>query len=91
VLHAGVVAAAVSLCDRELGPRRLLGAMVLAGVALKLALEQPWLGAVQRVPGWDIAIAPGAHLSGAVAGALCALAAALWRRTRASDGPGVAA
>ena len=91
VLHAGVVVVGVSLCDRALGPRRLLGAAMLAGVTLKLAFEQPWLGAVQRVPGWDIAVAPGAHLSGAALGAVCALAAALWRHARAPRGPGVVA
>jgi len=82
VLHAAVVVAAVSLCQRERGARRLLGALVLAGVALKVALEQPWYGPLQRVPGWDIAIAPAAHLSGAAMGALCALAAAGWRAHR---------
>ncbi|HEY6512381.1 MAG TPA: rhombosortase, partial [Burkholderiaceae bacterium] len=91
VLHAGVVVAAISLLQRERGIRRALGAALLLGVALKIGLEQPWQGALQRLPGWDIAIAPGAHLSGALAGAVCALAAALWRRhpdapRHASDG-----
>jgi len=79
VLHAGIVVAAVSLLQRERGTRRALGAAVLLGVALKIGLEQPWLGTLQRWPGWNIAIAPGAHLSGALAGLGCALAAALWR------------
>jgi len=82
VLHAGVVVAAASLCQREQGARRLLGALVLAGVALKVVLEQPWRGPLQRMPGWDIAIAPAAHLSGAAMGGVCALAAAAWRRHR---------
>ena len=43
-------------------------------------LEQPWHGRAAQVPGWDIAIAPGAHLSGALNGTGCALAAAFWRR-----------
>lgn len=79
VLHAGVVVAAVSLLHRERGARRALGAAILLGVALKVGLEQPWQAALQRVPGWDIAIAPGAHLSGALTGGACALAAAFWR------------
>ena len=79
VLHAGVVVAAVSLCQREHGPRRVLGMVVLLGVALKVVLEQPWRGPLQRMPGWDIAIAPAAHVSGAVVGAACGLAAAAWR------------
>jgi rhomboid family GlyGly-CTERM serine protease len=80
VLHAGVVVAAVSLLQQERGTRRALGAALLLAVALKVGLEHPWQGALQRVPGWDIAIAAGAHLSGALMGAGCALAAALWRR-----------
>jgi len=79
VLHAGVAVAAVSLLQRERGTRRALGAAILLGMALKIGLEQPWQGALQRVPGWDVAIATGAHLSGALMGAGCALAAALWR------------
>lgn len=88
VLHAGVAVAAVSLCQRERGARRVLGAAILLGLVLKVALEQPWQGAVQRVPGWDFAVAPAAHLSGAVAGALCAFAAAL-RRVRGTSRPSI--
>ena len=80
VLHAAVVIAGVSLVQRERGTRRAIGAAILLGVALKVGLEQPWQAALQRVPGWDIAIAPGAHLSGALMGAFCGLAAASWRR-----------
>ena len=80
VLHAGVVVAAVALLLRERGARRWLGGAVLLGVALKVVLEQPWHGPLQRVAGWDIAIAPGAHLSGALMGLGCALLAAAWRR-----------
>jgi rhomboid family GlyGly-CTERM serine protease len=79
VLHAGVVVAAVALLLRERGARQWLGAAMLLGVALKVALEQPWHGALQRVAGWDIAIAPGAHLSGTLMGLGCALVAAAWR------------
>ncbi|MFI4929137.1 MAG: rhombosortase [Burkholderiales bacterium] len=79
VLHGGVVVAAVSLMQREHGARRALGVAILSGVALKVVLEQPWQGALQRVQGWDIPIAPGAHLSGALMGAGCALAAVCWR------------
>jgi hypothetical protein len=80
VLHAGVVIAAVSLLQRERGLRRALGAAILLAVALKVGLEHPWQGALRRAPGWDIAIAPGAHLSGALMGTCCAIAAAFWRR-----------
>jgi rhomboid family GlyGly-CTERM serine protease len=78
VLHAGVVIAACSLLRRERGGRRVVGAAILAGVALKVLLEQPWHGPPLRSsPGWDIALAPAAHLSGALAGVLCAAVA--WR------------
>jgi rhomboid family GlyGly-CTERM serine protease len=78
VLHAGVVIAAVALL-RAPG-RRWLGAAVLAGTTVKLLLEQPWAAPLQPRPGWDIAIAPWAHLGGAIAGLACALAASAWRR-----------
>jgi rhomboid family GlyGly-CTERM serine protease len=58
VLHAGAA---------------VLGLSLLRGLALKLALEQPLGAPLRQVPGWDIAIAPAAHLSGALAGAICAL------------------
>lgn len=73
VLHAGVVIVAVRLAWATPGPRRAIGAALLAGVALKLLLEEPWRGALRQSAGWDIAIAPAAHVCGAVAGALCAL------------------
>jgi rhomboid family GlyGly-CTERM serine protease len=79
VLHAGVVVAAIGLLQRESGLRRGVGALILAGVALKVGLEQPWQGALRQTPGWSIVIAPAAHFSGAVAGLLCGLAAASWR------------
>ncbi|MCW5660889.1 MAG: rhombosortase [Burkholderiaceae bacterium] len=83
VLHAGVVIAAIGLVQRESGLRRGVGALILAGVALKVGLEQPWQGPLREVAGWSIAIAPAAHLSGAVAGLCCGLAAAAWRRRAA--------
>jgi len=79
VLHAGVVIAALSLVQRERGLRRALGAAILLAVALKIVIEHPWQGALQRVAGWDIAIAPAAHLTGAAAGLACAAFAAAWR------------
>ncbi len=80
VLHAGVVIAAIGLVQRETGLRRAVGALILGGVALKVGLEQPWQGGLRHASGWDVAIAPAAHLSGAVAGLVCGLAAAVWRR-----------
>ncbi|HEU5297571.1 MAG TPA: rhombosortase [Burkholderiaceae bacterium] len=80
VLHAGVVIAGLSLLQRERGFRRVVGGAIVLGVVLKIVLEHPWRGALQRAPGWDIAIAPAAHVSGAAMGLACAAIAALWRR-----------
>lgn len=79
VLHAGVVVAAIGLVQRESGLRCTVGWLILGGVALKVGLEQPWQSVLRQSPGWQIAIAPAAHFSGAVAGLLCGLAAAAWR------------
>jgi len=75
VLHAGVAVAAFALVTRERGLRRAIGLAVLAGLLLKLTLDQPWAGAVQQWPGWDIGIAPLAHATGAAAGLACAAVA----------------
>ncbi|QPF75961.1 rhombosortase [Roseateles sp. DAIF2] len=73
VLHAGVAVLALELLLTRAGHERLIGALIAAGLALKLASEDPLGPALQAWPGWDIAIAPAAHLSGTLAGALCAL------------------
>lgn len=72
VLHAGVAVAAMGLLDQG-GTRARIGVLVLAGLALKIVLEQPWAQALVAVPGADFAVAPLAHATGAIAGVLCAL------------------
>ena len=79
VLHAGVVVAAVAVLHLD-GGRRWLGPAILAGVAVKVLSEQPWGAPLQHWSQWDFAVAPLGHLSGALAGAACAAAAAVWRR-----------
>ena len=74
VLHAGVAVATWQLLRGASGLRRAIGAAVALGLVTKLLLEAPWQGPLRQVPGWDIAIAPAAHASGALAGWLCALA-----------------
>ena len=69
VLHAGVAIAALVLIART-GRERWLGLAVAAGLAAKLALESPLGPALRAVPGFDFAVAPFAHLSGAIAGLL---------------------
>ncbi len=77
VLHAGVAAAALWLLARERGRRQLIGAAVLAALLIKILGESPWGPALQQRAGWDIAVAPFAHASGAVCGLLCARLALL--------------
>jgi rhomboid family GlyGly-CTERM serine protease len=77
VLHAGVVVVAVQLIVRADPRARWLGIAIAAGVALKIVLEAPWRGALIRSPQCDIAVAPLAHLLGALWGGLCAL---VWLR-----------
>jgi len=70
VLHAGVAVTAVALL-RQGGARRLIGAALAVGLALKLLLERPLGAPLRQMAGWDIPIAPFSHLSGALAGLLC--------------------
>ena len=72
VLHAGVAIAALYVAVRQSGRRRWLGVAVLAGLAAKLVLEQAWAGPTQALAGWDFRVAPLAHLTGSLAGLLCA-------------------
>lgn len=86
VLHAGVAVVAVHLIVAARGTRRLVGAGVLAGVAIKVLVEAPWGEALRHPAGWDIAVAPLAHASGLVAGAAMAgLAEGLRRRPTTID------
>jgi rhomboid family GlyGly-CTERM serine protease len=74
VLHAGVAVAAVALV-REAPQRRerVLGALLLVGLCAKVLGERAWAHTLVTPPGWDIAVAPLAHASGTVCGALAAL------------------
>lgn len=82
VLHAGAAIAAIELLARR-GRERLIGSLLGAGLLLKLTLEAPLGPAMRELEGWDIAIAPAAHLSGTLAGALCALLLRAWRMRQA--------
>ena len=74
VLHALVAIAALTLLMRG-GRERLVGAGILAGLAIKLALEAPLGPALRPTPGFDFPVAPFAHLCGALAGVVA------WRLT----------
>lgn len=69
VLHAMVAIAALTLLLRP-GRERVVGAAIALGLAAKLALEDPLGPALRVTAGFDFAVAPFAHLSGAVAGVL---------------------
>jgi rhomboid family GlyGly-CTERM serine protease len=73
VLHAGVAIAAFWLVLDGRSRERWIGGAVLAGLVAKIVLEAPWGAALRQSGGWDIAIAPFAHATGALAGAACAL------------------
>ena len=87
VLHAGVAVAALWLLLRDSGRRRAVGGAVLAGLVLKVLLEQPWGAPLRTGGGWDIATAPLAHATGLVAGLLCASAALATSPAQRADVP----
>jgi rhomboid family GlyGly-CTERM serine protease len=72
VLHAGVAVGTVWLMATGQGRQRHIGAAVFVGLLIKLALEEPWGPPLRSGGGWDIAIAPLAHSTGALAGILVA-------------------
>ena len=74
VLHAGVAVAAVALVrEAALRRDRMLGGLLLAGLCAKVLGERAWAQTLVTPPGWDIAVAPLAHASGTVCGAVAAL------------------
>ena len=88
VLHAGVAIVCLYLLVHAAGLRRWVGAGVALGLVVKVATEKPWGAALQRSEDWDIAVAPLAHATGAVAGLLCgALALLFSSRARAKRAP----
>ncbi len=88
VLHAGVAAVSLWLAWARPGRHRVIGLLMLAGLAVKLVLESPWGAPLRYSSGWDIALAPLGHATGSVAGLLfTALACRGLRRAR-PGGPG---
>ncbi|MBL8341621.1 MAG: rhombosortase [Rubrivivax sp.] len=80
VLHAAVAVAACWLVATRRGRTQWVGWAIAAGLIAKLLLEQPWRGPLVQAAGWDIAVAPWAHASGALAGVTGALVVAGLRR-----------
>jgi rhomboid family GlyGly-CTERM serine protease len=75
VLHAGVAATSLWLVLRGQGTQRTVGLLMLIGQCVKLLLEEPWGAAIQPPTELDVAVAPLAHATGSLAGALCLLLA----------------
>jgi rhomboid family GlyGly-CTERM serine protease len=87
VVHAGVAIVIAHLLITGTRGQRLVAAAVLAGLLAKIATETPWREAVQHPEGWDIGIAPIAHVTGVLSGTLCVLAAHAWSRRRSRKQP----
>ncbi|HEY8709627.1 MAG TPA: rhombosortase [Burkholderiaceae bacterium] len=86
VVHAGVAAVITFLLITGTPAQRWVGSAVLLGFCAKLLSESPWGAALRHPAGWDIAVAPIAHATGALAGAVCAAIALLLRpRTHTAD------
>lgn len=87
VLHALVAIAAPTMLMRG-GRERWIGAGILVGLAAKLVLEHPLGPVLRATPDFDFPVAPFAHLSGALSGAIAwALTmCALERPTRSPHG-----
>lgn len=84
ILHAGVAATTLWLVMRGDGAQRVIGWLMLIGQSIKLLVEEPWGVAIQAPSELDVAVAPLAHASGSIAGALLtALALLLTRRPTA--------
>ena len=84
VVHAGVAIVIAHLLITGNRGQRAVAATVLLGLLAKIATETPWREAVQRHEGWDIGIAPMAHVTGVLAGSLCVLLAHAWPRRGSS-------
>jgi rhomboid family GlyGly-CTERM serine protease len=83
VLHAGVAVAGCWLAVAARGRPRAIGLAMLTGLAIKIVLEDPFGEPLVHPGGWDIAIAPRAHATGALAGAVAAGIALIGRRQSA--------
>lgn len=75
VLHAGVAVVVAQLLAEGRCAERRIAAVLGAGLLAKVLAEAPW-GPVglRQVAGWDIAVVPWAHASGAAAGVAVMLA-----------------
>jgi rhomboid family GlyGly-CTERM serine protease len=77
VLHAAVAVLVVH-CAGQRG-LRWWAVWLGVGLAVKLLSEAAWRQPLVFEPQWGFVVAPAAHLSGALAGLLCALLVYAWR------------
>ena len=76
----------LALALRASRAERRVGLALGAGLAFKVLSETPWRAPLAHPPGWDVAVAPIAHASGALAGLLAgALLLAAQPRSRRSS------
>ena len=85
VLHAGVAIVCLHLLWQGRGGRRVVGGLVTLGLIIKIVSESPWGPALQHSDTVDIALAPLAHATGALAGLLCGALALAFTRHRKTD------
>ncbi len=87
VVHAGVAIVIGYLLITGTRGQRAVAATVLVGLLAKIATETPWREAVQQHAGWDIGIAPMAHVTGVLSGTACLLLAQAWSRFTSPSHP----
>jgi rhomboid family GlyGly-CTERM serine protease len=85
VVHAGVAIVITQVLITGTRGQRAVVATVLVGLIAKIATETPWRAPVQYLEGWDIGIAPIAHVTGVLSGTLCLLVAHAWSRRAHRD------
>jgi len=83
VIHAGVTVVAAFLLRMQ-GALRVVGIGLAAGLTLKVALEAPWLAALQESPEWGFRVATAAHATGVLSGLSASLILVPWTRRRPS-------
>jgi rhomboid family GlyGly-CTERM serine protease len=74
VLHAALAVIAVQGWMQKDRASRILAAVLLLGLSIKVVSESPWGPVLRHPPQWNIAIAPLSHATGAVWGLLCCAA-----------------
>lgn len=87
LLHAGVATVNVYLLANGTRARKMIGAVVLSMLIVKVIGETPLQGGVQYSTDWDIPIAPIGHLSGLIVGLVCSLAAEIAHHMRSTKSP----